>query len=383
MNIAEKVCENSKTFCAHAWTHSYIGSHYERQLCCVAEEFPNLRKSSHEDFWNSEEMRDARLKMIKGQKVDECALCYETERLGMKSARNNANIDQLLKMDDYDEFDINLNGYVNKAPSYFDYRTIYCNLQCVICGDVFSSKHIHLKKKMKYSHHEFNVDREFENSMSDQLINAIRNKEVNRIYWAGGEPMLSHIHWKVIEEMNILYEDPEYKKYIGTIHMFYNTNLTRLYWKNKFIPTLLKKFKPRIQASIDGTHEVFEFIRDGAKWDKIKYNWDQYYKHLYEGQGLTGLTITPVMTSLLLFNITKWIAYCEKNFNCEFSVHKYIAGDTSTNLLDIKFFPKHIFDRVIDNAIEEFKKTKINFRNDNIDILKAHRIEREENTEHY
>ena len=129
----------SSTFCAYPWHHSYQGCKYERKLCCIAEDAPK-QKQTTKKFWNGEYMKSVRRKMLKGEEVAECHNCYRDEKLGISSLREQCNSQQYKHFEGWLE-NTNKDGSVtNKVrPTFFDYRTIHCNLQCVSCGEAYSS----------------------------------------------------------------------------------------------------------------------------------------------------------------------------------------------------------------------------------------------------
>jgi len=376
----------NKTICPYPWIHSYIGSHYEKKLCCIADDIDEFKKVPTKEFWNSDYMKTVRLNMLSGQKNDTCHTCYELEELGIKTLRlmaSEAYVDR-----DFDElFKTNKDGSINKNPEYFDYRTIYCNLQCISCGWTYSSKHISLHNKMWYGDDDnpnkiiLNIDKEFEKVMLQEIIDSIRNKVCKNIYWAGGEPMLSHIHWGVISEMRRLRTNPEYTEYIEHgLQMHYNTNLTQLTYKNNSIPQLLEFNQPSIQASLDGTHETFEYTRDGAKWVDVEKNWHEYYKYLnkYKLMGIASVLHAPV-----IIDIDRWFDFFEQ-FDLLIYNHRYFHMlDMSSAFLDVCLFPKHIFDRVVGHAIERFENSSMRNAENSVAVLQSYIQERERNIDHY
>jgi len=87
--------------------------------------------------------------------------------------------------------------------------------------------------------------------------------KLSRIYFAGGEPFLQPLHFKLLDLL--IKEDAS-----GRIDLAYNTNLTVL---PDGILDKLGKFKSvDIGASCDGTGELFESIRVGARWDTFVQN---------------------------------------------------------------------------------------------------------------
>lgn len=360
--------ENNKSICPYAWTHSYIGARYGKKLCCVSKNIAGHRKMTDDEFWNCQKMKDIRLAMLKGEPVDECETCYENESKGIKSLR------QIVVKDySYDsrfenlELITNSDGSTLEKISYFDYRTIYCNLQCISCGDIFSTKHIALAKKMYPDEISFKIDKEFEQKMTDSLISALDKKECTDVYWAGGEPLISKMHWTFIEKLQDLRNDPNTKEYANSINMHYNTNLTKVYWKDKLIPKMLQPNRPQIYASLDGAYETIEYCRDGVSWPKIRENWDIYHEHLQDNLGLS-----PILSAPFLLDIDRFFDFFEP-YQSLMHTHRFLGNVTNldkiNDLLDIRLFPQNIVDRVLNRAIKKFTKTKFKLIGDTLNIL--------------
>ena len=62
----------------------------------------------------------------------------------------------------------------------------------------------------------------------------------------------------------------------------------------------LEPIQLTIRASIDGVGDVFEYIRDGGKWDEVEFNLRYYINKLNKKQQFTIDTIlsAPVLMSL-------------------------------------------------------------------------------------
>lgn len=374
--------KTNKSICRYPWVHSYIGSQYERKLCCISEDIVSEEKTETKDFWNSSVMTDVRKKMIAGEKIDACSVCYKNEEQNIQSLREQSwkdhqNEDELIA-DTISK--TNEDGSINELPVYFDYRTIHCNLQCLSCGSLYSSKHNSLFRemwgrapKMWPSGKEFIIDYKFEDSMAQEIIDCLDQRRLTKIYWAGGEPMMSHVHWKVVDKLlEIQSEDPSY---IQKIFIHYNTNLTRLLWNGKNIPELLQFYQPSIQASLDGTHETFEFCRDGASWDTVSTNWKEYFSRLNDKRqfGLSSIMSAPV-----LMDIDRWFEFYEP-YDPELHSHKlfnHISRDSQQGFLDIRLYPQQIFDRIIDHAIKRFEESSLRGKERTIAILKSYKLDK-------
>ena len=375
----------NKSICPYPWFHSYSGSRYERKLCCVSKEIYSAKKQTTIEFWNSDKMKQVRLAMLNGEKVNECQGCYELEEVGVSSLRQESSIQFGHELLEKTFADIHPDGSIDQLPRYYDYRTIHCNLQCISCGPVFSSQHITLHdKRYPDNKSKFSVDKEFEQSLTDEMVQGLINRRITDIYWAGGEPMMSVMHWTVMEKMKELAAiDSEWEEYIMKIKIHYNSNMTRTTWKGNNVYQLLSSFKNlTMQVSIDGVAETFEYTRDGAKWDEVKTNWENAF-----ATGI-NLQIASVLSAPVIIDIDRWFDFFEPYgvyvFNHKFHTDLQDYPNRSQGMLDIRTYPKHIFDRVIDHAIKRFEGSK-NLKNidKSITILNALRIERERNSDFF
>jgi organic radical activating enzyme len=372
----------NNTICSYPFVHSYIGSQYERKLCCISDDIVELQKTTLGEFWNSDYMRETRKKMVSGEKVDACSRCYYFEEMKVPSLREES-CRHYTEEDLFEGYDPET-GIMNKNPTYFDHRTIYCNLQCVSCGYVYSSTHMSLYEKMWNKTIEFKADNEFEENTAKEILDSLINKECKNIYWAGGEPMMSKVHWMVVELMEKLSNDPEYSDYIKKIGVHYNTNLTKLTWRGKHIPDMLEFYQPSIQASIDGTNETFEYCRDGARWNLVSKNWDEYFKKLNKNE---QFGIASVLSSPVLMDIDRWFDFFEQ-YNVKVYNHKYICHheaypDAAQGFLDIRLFPQHIFDKVVNHAMNRFSNSKLINAHKSVDIINSYVQEKETHKEFF
>jgi len=390
----------NQSLCAFPWIHNYSGPRYARQLCCTAKpDMPELTGTNEEEYMNSPTMKQIRLDMLEGKKIDACSNCYYREEAGMSSMRENSwnfinarhhyadvsvGKDSLFEIGDtsaiYDdlpdgirnarmkewqeiEFDrlvenTDEHGNITNKPTYYDIRTIHCNLQCVSCGPTFSSEHINLAKKMGIPEEGFKPDYKHEDNIADEMIQGLQDKRINNLYWAGGEPFMSPLHWKVMEEMLELRKNPEYKEYIDLIKVHYNTNLTKSKWKNKSIPEMLSKYKRLyIEASLDGVYETLEYTRDGAVWKEIENNWQEYYNSDCD------MRITTVLSAPVILDIDRYLNYWDNYPGLSIGVHQYHSetldngffNPASWKTLATNFYPDDIIIPQMEYAIKRIK----------------------------
>jgi hypothetical protein len=341
----------------------------------MSDDIHELKKTSLLEFWNSEKMKQVRLDMIAGTPIKECNRCYEYEKLNVDSLRVTAT-----------RYDPNLSKIINNMsedgsllsmPNYFDHRTIHCNFQCISCGSFYSSTHINLKKEMWNVDDDFVIDHQYEKQSGIDIIESLNKKECTSLYWAGGEPFMSHVHWSVVDHMYNLSTKDEYKNYIKNVRVHYNTNLSKSVWKNKKIVDLINFYQPSIQASIDGTHETFEYCRDGGNWETTSKNWEEFYSYLNKNR---QFGIASVLSSPVIMDIDRWFDFFEKYDPLLYN-HRYIVNvglAKQMSFLDIKLFPTHIFNRVVNHAIDRFSKSELRGKHNTINILESYIIERNE-----
>ena len=313
-------------------------------------------------------MKDVRRKMLNGEQVSECEQCYLSEERGFPSLRQEStglySPERIQEMKN----DTEQEGIITGKPSYFDYRTIHCNLQCVSCDDILSSQHISLSEKMWEEGREFKSDSDFEDNCAQEIIQALDENICESIYWAGGEPMMSTLHWKVIDHIDDRFNEGYDREFLSNVKLFYNTNLTKSKWKGKSIPEILSKFNTQIQASLDGTHETFEYARDGAKWDEVETNFMEYKNVIHD------FSIATVLSAPVIFDIDRFLDFFSPY---DFFYHPhYCYPVPAQGFLDIKWYPDDIFYPAIENAINSLKKYNVKNLDRWISILQTYKNEK-------
>ena len=370
---------DNKSLCVYPFNYTYVGpTDKERRLCCISGEIPGAREAGLVTFWNSDQMRQIRLDMLAGKPIKQCVECYKAEESNVASLRLQTTFhDQVTATACFEN--VKEDGSVTNFPSGFDYRTLQCNLQCLSCGPGLSSGHITLYKKMHGPGIIIRNSPEFEVVLTNEILTSVREKNCKVLYWAGGEPMKSALHWEVMDEVFSLASDPNYADYLKTIKIQYSTNLTILRWKDKSIPEFLGPLNVTLQASLDGVGETFEFLRDGASWEQVNTNWQEYFHHI------KNIGVTTVLTAPVIFDIDRLIAFVEQYQVPAFNI-KLNTGDMGKHsawksFLDIRCYPDHVFYPAIEHAIDKFNKCTTNGKQMSVDILTSLIHEREANKE--
>jgi len=344
------------SICQQAFVHTYMGTTYDRRLCCIYQGGELGTKVSLEEHWNSPRMKNVRLDMLAGKKIKGCEVCYKAEEAGILSSRRT---NRLQHAPNIITEETRATGYMTTLPSDFDYRTIHCNLTCLHCAPTYSSSWQALMGDMDNPiYFKSTIDSAYEEQSKNEMIRAIDERRLETIYWAGGEPMMSTIHWDVMEHLKKLNEtDPDY---VQSIVIRYNTNLTRSKWKGRNVYEYLAFIDPELSPSLDGIEETFNYIRSGGDWNVVKENWEQ------ANQYFSDVTLATVITPLWVFDVDRYLDFFEQ-WNPRWLPQKLIRADchgpsykgAPGGFLDSNLYPAHILFPAIDHALERVSRSTL------------------------
>lgn len=292
-------------FCMAPWRHTYISPQSERRMCCASREEHSFQKQyidstndstygkvkesetsldkykpvSLKEHWNSDYMKDIRVKLMAGEQLPQCDVC--NHNLLMQGSYRGWFTGTLFRDQIQQAFDsTDDTGHTTMEPVSFDYRfSNLCNFKCRMCGEQLSSTWEVEKKQHNLwtpKDQPFMVPA-IKNAMQDfqqnvvepEFRDAVQRGIIEEMYWVGGEPLMYDIHWWTLEEM--LRNGSAEKCY-----MRYNSNLSRVQFGQKNLFDYLPKYKDWMMcASIDGTSEIVEYIRTGIKWNEWLANFKQ------------------------------------------------------------------------------------------------------------
>jgi len=272
--------KQSKTFCIYPWVHQYIGPPGDVKPCCLYlqdYDIGSLKENTLEEIWNNEKTKQLRLDMLNGKEVVGCDLCNNRDDL-FNTPRKNAN-NAFFNESNYDLINSTKeDGTVEEHKLlYIDARfNNLCNLKCRTCGPRFSTSWIEDHVKLynipdedRVMHGDiFNFPGKTENQLLDELMPHL--PEVRQIYFAGGEPLMTEDHYKMLEELIRLGNTGTKEK---PLIINYNTNFSYLKLGKYNALDLWNKFASvKINASLDGSHERAEYWRKNTNWATIENN---------------------------------------------------------------------------------------------------------------
>jgi hypothetical protein len=377
-----KPSEGNKTFCMAPWTHTYLSPQTERRMCCAsrepaqsfrqyidtgnsAQEYKPLTLEQH---WNSEHMRSVRRRMLAGEELSECEVC-DHKLLNTDVYRSYWNKLFANKVDEAFESTDDTGATTMKTVS-FDYRfNNLCNFKCRMCGDMLSSSWEAESRK----HNTWNTKnqpwmasplreqiKQFQDTqIVKEFTDAIETKSIKEIYWCGGEPLMWDIHWESMKRIIDL-------GFAQEVYVRYNTNLSRTAFKNIELFDLLPQFQDwQICASLDGTGEVGEYIRDGLNYPE----WlDNFKKGLAVARTSREMRLDYTITLPGLLEIRNMFDL-SRELDVEL-LTKVMFTFSNDEIFSPLSLPKELLHSIIDEALEYIEPRASRKQRALIDVLK-------------
>jgi len=285
----------SKHFCMMPWVHMHLWPAGYTYPCCMSDPalpVGNTQTQSLQEIWNGDEMRQLRLNMLQDKPSLECRRCYELEENGMWTLRKSANENFKHHQHKVEETsDDGSAGDVNIA--YMDIRfSNLCNLKCRSCGPQFSSSWFedHKATHGDPGHPKILQVRDDMLSFMDELEPLLAS--VERVYWAGGEPLITKEHYNILDKWIAMGK--------RDVKMDYTTNFTQMYYKNKTAFDYWNKFEHvRVAASLDANHARGEYLLKNIVWSEVvqnRRNMIEQCPHVY-------FELTPTVSAYNVLNL--------------------------------------------------------------------------------
>jgi len=265
----------SKTICAYPWVHMSAHLNGEMIICCNTYNRENIKKDDGtiwklkdiEDplvYFNSNDYKKIRSQMLEGEEPEICKKCYDIERSGGHSIRQNTlteyNIEELI-----DKTDTNTGELQELTLDYVHFMWgNKCNLKCKMCGPDASNQLIDEFKAMgmHVSDDAEGLSLEWSFESNRTVLEKIA-PYIGILNVTGGEPLINN---DFLDYCKYLSEHG----YSKNIRLAFHTNLTVM--PGKFVDTW-KDFKwVNAKLSIDAIEEDYEYIRYPGKWNIVSQN---------------------------------------------------------------------------------------------------------------
>ena len=295
-----RLAKTNPYFCILPFTHSFVNTDSSCRLCCISHGTPvekNVIGKDMSEIWQSETYQEIRRKMINGEPVSQCNICYDIETRGGGSDRETHNKEWAEKPVEWD-IDI-VKGNTLGTPLWADMRPgRLCNYACRMCWGATSStvakEHLKYPDLQLITNDPYMEIKEWidDENIFDNITKWIPNLHTLKL--AGGEPffmpgVLKLIKWCVDT---------------GNTHLRLDitTNGSRTQGK---VTRWLEEFRAvSIQFSMCGIGYTNDYIRHGADWVKM----DKAYKK-YLNNPKIKVHILSTVQVYNAFDITNIIQY--------------------------------------------------------------------------
>lgn len=343
----------SNVFCILPWLHLHIWPDSRVFPCCMTpmdKPIGNLEEDTLINIFNNDQMKQMRLSMLNGEKIDSCSRCYEIEfHKGGSSLRKGSNEGFLNFINLVDETQTD-GSISNPKMRYWDVRfSNLCNFKCRSCGPDLSSGWYSDNNKV-YDNKYAKV--KYAGGSQEKLWDEIKDHIpfIEKIYFAGGEPMMMEEHYKILK---ILIDVDK-----TDIEIEYNTNVSKLKLKNDYVIDLWRHFKTiYVGASIDGYGHVAEYVRKGTIWSEVENN-------LYDIKEKTphvGLGYNYTISVLNVFHFPNFIRYMiSKNLLSNNFLINYVLHPEH---LRVQILPSYLKDKIKISYNELLNELKNNHSN--------------------
>ena len=337
-----------KVFCLAPWYGLYIGDTFVRPCClwsALGIDVPGWKTIDDiEKMWYGEEMQITRKKFLNGTAPPNCVYCLR------RIIPRNIWLDE--KIGEYVDKDKIVPNPPLK-PLHVDFHLgNKCNLQCRMCASWASHNWIKddtelIKLDEKFDRRSSPKKYEFNTSKFKDFKEIFSN--VVRFDFKGGEPML---HDGMVKMVHHLIEWGNSQN----MSLSYITNTSVI---NKEVMALWKYFKEvRLVVSIDGTDELFSYIR-GFDFKKLEKN-IRIYDRTENVKGCFNVAVS-IYNILDIGKINTWMRDSElMRFPSIKSKHIYIFNCNVLNpsYLDVTILPKR-YKQLALRKVQKYKHSNL------------------------
>ena len=326
--------KKNKSYCSMPFKEIYGDNAGRYKLCCHAKPMDWKYKTTNTTpfkFFFSPEMEEIRNKMLSGEKIKECRVCYDLEDSGGESYRTGKYLKKYGV--DLEPTGIGLKLRINGT---------FCNLGCYMCHPYNSStRRNELKAVFGNAYENYNPESEAQpikyKEWHDSVDDIIKNIDfVSYMNITGGEPLQLPAHWKLLDRI-----PDDHAKHIT---LSYDTNLTELRYKDKSIFDYVDKFQD-IKLGVSADH-----IKEKEAWIRYPKDVKKYESNLREAKSLIK-QINCSVSLLNVFDLDEIYDYNWKNFGIETTFMNIVRGPQFLSV-------KNLDQKDKDVLIEKYKNIK-------------------------
>lgn len=343
-------------FCMAPWVHMSVWQTGDAYPCCIYDwnmPIDNINRSGLKGAWNSDKMRELRLRMLKNEPSPGCAKCINYDRQGIISYRHKMNTEynhhsNLVQttLEDGTVEQMNL--------AYFDIRfSNLCNMKCRSCGPHFSSKWaedvVGKPEVVEINHPDMWAEIE-------EVLPTIEE-----IYFTGGESLFMEQHYRLLDMLIERGLKPR---------LTYNSNATRLSLKGKHIEDYWKHFDRIFYCvSLDQVGPKAEYTRAGQKWQTV-YDNLCYIRDNFEHGYDRGVVVqpNPTISVLNILDLRKILNFLFDNS---------LATDFDINMNNLLVGPEWLSCTILPAHLKQLAKENLELLKEDINQRKMYPQRRE------
>ena len=215
--------------------------------CCIRDQ--HIIVDDHNDLWKNTNLIPLRELNAQGQWDPSCWSCERSEKAGFGSFRTGM----------IEKFGVKENF---PGPQRLDLMfDISCNLACRTCGPGLST---HWQKHLKENKIDFVSSSTV--SRADEIVKILEKLDLSNlgmVVISGGETLLGKNYWQAVDAIANMVPNARHN-----LTLSFQTNGTQTIEK-KYYPIIEKFQLVKLNFSLDGIGEQFEYLRWPASWNQV------------------------------------------------------------------------------------------------------------------
>ena len=311
------------------------------KICCAQNENMHLKKDDDTTFnlyeddisevWNSKHIQDIRKRLLNGEQIQECNVCWNVENAekdyGGHDAPKSTRLDSIQSyMEDdgifswlRESIEKNMqstleDGWVDETLKSLELRLgNHCNLKCNMCWGYSSSRinseRLHLLQSKDKDMPSWLFDMWYPSEYDISKIDMMWHEnpkflenfkkvapKLKRLYVTGGEPSIIEANTKIINHLI----DIGNKE----CHVSFTTNL--IVWNEDLYEKLEFFDRSEVQVSVDGYRKSQEYIRYGSDWRTVSDNFKKLIK-LPDKVRIQVYNVFQIYNMFETYKLMKWM----------------------------------------------------------------------------
>ena len=337
--------QKSDTFCIHPFTRLVTREDGAIKPCCRSQPIGWIQNETLEDAWNNTAIKEMREKLLNNSKPLECYSCFQLEDQGVESLRLR-HLNKTLPSSVYPLYKDNINDLNDDYSMPYTFPVLeiklnnLCNLKCRMCSPLDSTSWNDWNQVKEYYVKEGNhlpstiddlglTQAKYVNFFNDNWWDSFYKilPHLSIIEFGGGEPLIDPQHYEILDILI---------PYAHNIELRYATNGTSIgISNNRTIDNYWPKFKNVVvNVSIDGIHEVYNYIRTNSNFETVKKN----IIHMRSISSVSRVVGKFTAQGLNILQMAECIEYFIEELRIPFFSHRV----SYPNILSAQVLPKEL-----------------------------------------